>query len=67
MGFLLLNSEVLLIPFSINIKAFWYGQSGWNTLMDVVVLILPIPVIVKLQMNRRAKIGLMAVFLLGAL
>ncbi|KFY53304.1 hypothetical protein V496_07731 [Pseudogymnoascus sp. VKM F-4515 (FW-2607)] len=50
----------------INIKAFWYGQSGWNTLMDVVVLILPIPVIVKLQMNRRAKIGLMAVFLLGA-
>ncbi|KFY32704.1 hypothetical protein V495_08825 [Pseudogymnoascus sp. VKM F-4514 (FW-929)] len=50
----------------INIKAFWYGQSGWNTLMDVIVLILPIPVIVKLQMNRRAKLGLLAVFLLGA-
>ncbi|KFY29736.1 hypothetical protein V494_08502 [Pseudogymnoascus sp. VKM F-4513 (FW-928)] len=50
----------------INIKAFWYGQSGWNTLMDVIVLVLPIPVIVKLQMNRRAKLGLLAVFLLGA-
>ncbi|KFZ04994.1 hypothetical protein V501_08773 [Pseudogymnoascus sp. VKM F-4519 (FW-2642)] len=49
----------------INIKAFWYGQSGWNTLMDVIVLILPIPVIVKLQMNRRAKLGLLAVFILG--
>ncbi|ETR97642.1 hypothetical protein M419DRAFT_12444 [Trichoderma reesei RUT C-30] len=50
----------------INIKAFWYGQSGWNTLMDVVVLVLPIPVILKLQMNRRAKISILAVFVLGA-
>ncbi|UKZ82816.1 hypothetical protein TrVFT333_010614 [Trichoderma virens FT-333] len=50
----------------INIKAFWYGQSGWNTLMDVVVLILPIPVILKLQMNRRAKLSILAVFVLGA-
>ncbi|KAH8802593.1 putative PTH11-typeG-protein-coupled receptor [Xylogone sp. PMI_703] len=49
----------------INIKAFWYGQSGWNTLMDVVVLVLPIPVIVKLQMNRQAKLGLLLVFILG--
>ncbi|RFU26142.1 hypothetical protein B7463_g10198, partial [Scytalidium lignicola] len=49
----------------INIKAFWYGQSGWNTFMDVVVLVLPIPVIMKLQMNRRAKLGLLAVFILG--
>lgn len=35
--------------------------------MDVVVLILPIPVIMKLHMNRRAKISLLAVFVLGAL
>lgn len=35
--------------------------------MDVIVLVLPIPVIVKLQMNRRAKLGLLAVFILGAL
>ncbi|KAH8129490.1 hypothetical protein ACSS6W_009973 [Trichoderma asperelloides] len=50
----------------INIKAFWYGQSGWNTLMDVIVLVLPIPVILKLQMNRRAKLSVLAVFVLGA-
>ncbi|PTB77132.1 hypothetical protein M440DRAFT_1401464 [Trichoderma longibrachiatum ATCC 18648] len=50
----------------INIKAFWYGQSGWNTLMDLLVLVLPIPVILKLQMNRRAKISILAVFILGA-
>jgi hypothetical protein len=35
--------------------------------MDIVVLVMPIPVILKLQMNRRAKLGLLAVFLLGAL
>lgn len=35
--------------------------------MDVVVLILPIPVILKLQMNRRAKLSVLAVFALGAL
>ena len=35
--------------------------------MDIVVLVLPIPVVIKLQMNRRAKIGLVAVFLLGML
>lgn len=35
--------------------------------MDVIVLVLPIPVIIKLQMNRRAKLGLLAVFILGGL
>ena len=35
--------------------------------MDVIVLVLPIPVIVKLQMNRRAKLALLAVFALGTL
>lgn len=35
--------------------------------MDVVVLVLPIPVILKLQMNRRAKLSVIAVFVLGAL
>ncbi|RFU73326.1 integral membrane [Trichoderma arundinaceum] len=34
--------------------------------MDVVVLILPIPVILKLQMNRRAKLSILAVFVLAA-
>ncbi|UKZ53210.1 hypothetical protein TrVGV298_007002 [Trichoderma virens] len=57
---------VVICLSSINIEAFWYGQSGWNTLMDVVVLVLPIPVILKLQMNRRAKLSILAVFVLGA-
>lgn len=35
--------------------------------MDVIVLVLPVPLVVKLQMNRRAKFGLFVVFLLGAL
>lgn len=35
--------------------------------MDVIVLVLPIPVILKLQMNRRAKLSVLAVFVLGAL
>ncbi len=35
--------------------------------MDVIVLILPVPLVIKLQMNRRAKLGLLVVFVLGAL
>lgn len=62
-----LRDMLLTMLYSINIKAFWYAQSGWNTLMDVIVLVLPIPLIVKLQMNRRAKLGLLVVFILGAL
>ncbi|EGX92055.1 integral membrane protein [Cordyceps militaris CM01] len=50
----------------INIKAFWYAQSGWNTLMDVVVLLLPVPLVAMLPMNRRSRIGLLVVYLLGA-
>lgn len=63
----LLRDMLLTMLYSINIKAFWYAQSGWNTLMDVIVLVLPIPLIMKLQMNRRAKLGLLVVFILGAL
>ncbi|TQV97232.1 integral membrane protein [Cordyceps javanica] len=78
LGLLALNITTILqcrpIPFSwdktlhgkcINIKAFWYAQSGWNTFMDVVVLLLPVPLVVKLQMNRRSKFGLLIVFILG--
>ncbi|KAJ3496443.1 hypothetical protein NLG97_g2663 [Lecanicillium saksenae] len=79
LGLVALNITTILqcqpVPFSwdktlhghcINIKAFWYAQSGWNTLMDVIVLLLPVPLVVKLQMNRRGKFGLLVVFVLGA-
>ncbi len=35
--------------------------------MDVIVLILPVPLVMKLQMNRRGKLGLLVVFVLGTL
>jgi hypothetical protein len=51
----------------INAPAFWYGHAGWNTATDIVVLILPIPVIKSLQMGRNQKAALIGVFGLGAL
>jgi hypothetical protein len=32
---------------------------------DIAILILPIPMVMKLQMNQRKKVGLMGLFLLG--
>jgi hypothetical protein len=38
-----------------------------NIVTDVVMLILPIPIILKLQMSRRTKIGVLATFLVGTM
>jgi hypothetical protein len=46
---------------------FWYAHAAWNTTFDILVLILPIPVINSLQMGRNQKAALMGVFALGAL
>lgn len=50
----------------ISFMAFWYAHAIFNTAMDIVVFILPIPLISTLQMAKRTKIGLASVFALGA-
>ena len=44
---------------------FWFGIT--DVLGDIAILTLPYPCIRKLQMSRRAKIGLTVVFLMGTL
>jgi hypothetical protein len=50
-----------------NAPAFWYAHAAWNTLFDLFILALPIPVIRSLQMGRNQKAALIGVFALGAL
>ena len=51
----------------IQASAFWYGHAAWNTVVDIIVLLLPIPVIRSLQMGRNQKFAVFGVFSLGAL
>ncbi|KXT11774.1 hypothetical protein AC579_1648 [Pseudocercospora musae] len=51
--------------YCINNKAFWYSHSAFNTFMDIVVFVLPIPLIRTLQMAKRTQKGLITLFLLG--
>jgi hypothetical protein len=51
----------------IDVAGFWYGHAAWNTAADVLVLLLPIPVIRSLQMGRNQKLAVTGVFGLGAL
>jgi hypothetical protein len=43
------------------------GNSILHVVTDFVIFILPLPVLFKLQLNRRKKIGLMLVFSIGFL
>ncbi|KAL7917298.1 hypothetical protein ACQKWADRAFT_45738 [Trichoderma austrokoningii] len=57
-------------PLAVNPLRFDYNQfslafAGMSIVFDVIVLFFPIPVIRKLQMNRRRKIQVVAIFWLG--
>jgi hypothetical protein len=51
----------------INLTAFWYTVAVNNILTDIVILLMPMPVIQTLRLPPRHKYGLMIVFALGAL
>lgn len=48
-----------------DINAQGWTSAALNVMLDVIVLGLPIPVIVKLQLNARKKILILAMFLVG--
>ncbi|CAG8977624.1 hypothetical protein HYALB_00011728 [Hymenoscyphus albidus] len=50
----------------VNTAAFWYGHAAWNTAGDVVILLLPLPVIRSLRMGRGQKLAVSGIFGLGA-
>ncbi|KAH8689164.1 putative plasma membrane protein Pth11-like protein [Talaromyces proteolyticus] len=49
----------------INMTTFWYLNAGFNILSDLVLIFLPIPVIVKLQLPTQQKILLCGIFAVG--
>lgn len=50
-----------------NVRASALGTGIANMILDILFLIIPIPMIWKLQVTRRVKVSLTAIFLLGAL
>jgi hypothetical protein len=44
----------------------WYAMAISDTIIDFLILFLPIPVVLKLQLPLRQKIGVLVMFLLGA-
>ncbi|KAK2873395.1 hypothetical protein FQN49_002393 [Arthroderma sp. PD_2] len=49
----------------INLSAFWYANAALHTFTDVIILILPMPVIKGLDLPLRQKLALNFVFALG--
>ncbi|KAI7378358.1 hypothetical protein KC336_g19401, partial [Hortaea werneckii] len=46
--------------------AFWYSHAAFNTLFDIVVYLLPIPLIRSLKLRREQKTGVISIFAFGA-
>ncbi|CAI7588980.1 unnamed protein product [Penicillium bialowiezense] len=53
--------------FCLDKKALWFSNSGIHILTDVIILIYPMPVLKSLQLPKKQKIALMAVFALGGI
>ena len=49
----------------INQVAMWYASCITDFLIDVAILALPIPMVLKLQVHWHQKVGLLLIFLLG--
>lgn len=47
--------------------AFWYANAVFNIASDLVIIVLPVPVILGLQLPRRTRGGLCAIFAVGVL
>ncbi|KAI7187531.1 hypothetical protein KC363_g5933 [Hortaea werneckii] len=46
--------------------AFWYSHAAFNTFFDVIVYLLPIPLIRSLKLRREQKTGVFSIFAFGA-
>ena len=51
----------------LNQFAVWFTNAGINILTDFAIIILPIPVIRSLNLCRKQKLGLIAIFAVGGL
>ncbi|KAK2616193.1 hypothetical protein QQS21_000825 [Conoideocrella luteorostrata] len=48
-----------------NNTKFWYANAGFSIATDIIILLLPMPLVYKLDVPRFQKIALMAVFAIG--
>ncbi|KAI1452858.1 hypothetical protein F4805DRAFT_470518 [Annulohypoxylon moriforme] len=46
--------------------ALWYGMAISDILIDVIILVMPIPMVFQLQLPLKQKLGVLVMFLLGA-
>ena len=53
--------------FCFNYNIFWFSSGICETVIDVLVLLLPIKIVFGLQLRTRQKLAIVSVFLLGAL
>ncbi|KAK0109151.1 hypothetical protein ONS96_002976 [Cadophora gregata f. sp. sojae] len=50
----------------INVSLFFFANGIWAMLVDVCILVVPVPVILKLQMPKSQKMAVMLILLLGS-
>jgi hypothetical protein len=51
----------------INLLAFWFSNASLNIVTDLMICVLPVPVLKGLNLPRKQKYGLIAVFIVGGL
>ncbi|KAM0250028.1 hypothetical protein ACHAQJ_008797 [Trichoderma viride] len=49
----------------IDLAKFWYANAGFSIATDVIILLLPMPLVYQLEVPRAQKVALMAVFAIG--
>lgn len=49
----------------IDLAKFWYANAGFSIATDIIILLLPMPLVYQLEVPRAQKIALMAVFAIG--
>jgi hypothetical protein len=53
--------------YCIDLLAFWFSNASFNILTDLMICVLPVPVLKGLNLPRKQKYGLIAVFIVGGL
>ena len=51
----------------VNLLAFWFSNASFNIVTDLMICVLPVPVLSSLQLPRKQKFVLIAVFIVGGL
>ena len=61
------NVEVIFTDQCIDLQAFYWGITAANVTLDVILLYLPLHMVWSLQLPKRQRLALSAIFMLGGL